>query len=45
MGRPLLPRDLFKVEATIVEKNLSQTKISQVYRKRQRMQRLYCKSD
>ncbi len=35
LGRPLLPRDLFSVEATVVEKNLSQTKVLQKFRKRQ----------
>lgn len=35
MGRPLLPKDLHSVEATVVEKNLSQTKICQKFRKRQ----------
>ena len=35
MGRPLLPKDLHLVEATVVEKNLSQTKICQKFRKRQ----------
>ena len=35
MGRPLLPRDLLSVSATVIEKGLSQTKISQKFRKRQ----------
>ena len=28
MGRPVLPRDLARVEATVVEKNLSKTEVS-----------------
>ena len=27
MGRPVLPRDLVRVEATVVEKNLSKTEV------------------
>lgn len=33
LGRPLLPRDLVRVEATVVEKNLSKTKVT-LYTKR-----------
>jgi large subunit ribosomal protein L21 len=45
IGRPLLPRDLLSVEATVVEKNLSQTKICQKFRKRQSYLRHYYKRE
>jgi large subunit ribosomal protein L21 len=41
IGRPLLPKDLLSVEATVVEKNLSQTKIAQKFRKRQNYLKYY----
>jgi large subunit ribosomal protein L21 len=41
LGRPLLPRDLLKVDATVVEKNLSQTKVCQKFRKRQNYKRYF----
>ena len=45
IGRPLLPRDLLSVEATVVEKNLSQTKVCQKFRKRQNYLRHYFKRE
>ena len=34
MGRPLLPRDIFRIVATVVEKNLSQHKVCYKFKKR-----------
>ena len=36
MGRPVLPRDLAKVEATVIEKTLSKTKVVQDFEPRMR---------
>lgn len=44
IGRPLLPRDLVKIEGTIIEKTLSYTKLNFILKKRQNFRRLKCKS-
>merc|ERR1712059_230764 len=36
LGRPVLPLDLGRVEATVLEKTLSRTKVVQHFRKRER---------
>jgi len=40
LGRPILPRDLATVEATVLEKTLSRTKISQKFSRRSRDRRI-----
>ena len=40
-GRPLLPHGMVSVEATVVEKTLSRTKISQVFRRRENFKKTY----
>lgn len=39
LGRPLLPKDLFRVEATVVEKNLSQVKVLYFFHRRRKNRR------
>ena len=36
MGRPVLPMDLAHVEATVIEKSLSRTKVYQKFKRRER---------
>ena len=36
LGRPVLPLDLANVEATVIEKSLSRTKVHQLFKKRER---------
>ena len=43
LGRPVLPRDLVRVEATVVEKNISKTNVHLVKWKKLRFSRTYCK--
>jgi len=40
IGRPLLPRDLVKIEGTVIEKTLSYTKLHFILKKRQNFRRL-----
>ena len=37
LGRPVLPRDLAHVEATVIEKSLARTKVHQTFKKRSRL--------
>lgn len=43
LGRPILPRDLVKVEATVVEKNVAKTEIHFPAGARPRRSKTYCK--
>jgi len=40
MGRPLLPQGVVRVEATVLEKTLSRTKISQYFKKRKNYRKI-----
>ena len=40
LGRPLLPHGLVAVEATVVEKSLSRTKVFQMFKKRENYRRM-----
>ena len=40
LGRPVLPRDLAVVEATVIEKTLSRTKIVQQFQRRMRFRHI-----
>ncbi len=42
MGRPVLPRDLAQVTATIVEKNISKTNVHLVKQKKLMEAKTYC---
>ena len=39
LGRPLLPHGMVRVEATVVEKSLSRTKIYQLFKKKEQFRR------
>merc|ERR1719186_2497399 len=41
LGRPLLPRDLARVEATVIEKTLSRTKVVQKFKPRSRARHIH----
>ena len=41
LGRPVLPRDLANVEATVIEKTLSRTKIVQKFERRMRARHIH----
>eukprot|EP00092_Neocalanus_flemingeri_P002498 GFUD01002674.1.p1 GENE.GFUD01002674.1~~GFUD01002674.1.p1 ORF type:complete len:225 (-),score=62.82 GFUD01002674.1:6-680(-) len=41
LGRPVLPRDLASVEATVIEKTLSRTKVVQKFKRRERARHIH----
>ena len=41
LGRPVLPRDLARVEATVIEKTLSRTKVVQKFKPRMRARHIH----
>ena len=43
LGRPLLPKDLVRVEATVVEKSLSHSKINHKFKSKERYVKTSCK--
>lgn len=43
IGKPLIQRDLVKVEATVIEKTLSHTKIHFRKKRRKQYKRIHCK--
>lgn len=43
IGRPILNRELVNIQATVIEKTLSQTKTHFRYKKRKQFRRIHCK--